>query len=203
MTTLDEVDKISEQNLDRRESVKRKTYIHRSIFKLHPGGPVPTSSEGFVRIPDQGAPWTHCCCRSWIYWWIPIQASESEFLGAPLPHPGPEAALSMVLTSESYALVLQENAPPIPLDGSADSPRKSPPQVLPVPLAPRPFLLPGGLTAQEGIKGPEEGAQARDSRHQDGTTGLCRPGALDSPARSHAAVADPRPPVEPHLLGTP
>ncbi|KAI4559369.1 hypothetical protein MJG53_017895 [Ovis ammon polii x Ovis aries] len=26
-------------------------------------------------------------------------------------------------------------------------------------------------------------------------------GALDSPARSHAAVADPRPPVEPHLLG--
>ncbi|XP_060262303.1 uncharacterized protein LOC105604613 [Ovis aries] len=117
------------------------------------------------------------------------------------------------------------------VDGSADSPRKSPPQLLPVPLAPRPFLLPGGLTAQEGIKGPEEGAQARDSQHQDGTTGLHRPGkalpppclgprgqgrplsemgwpvlfspgALDSPARSHAAVADPRPPVEPHLLET-
>ena len=34
MTTLDEVDKISEQNLDRRESVKWKTYIHRSIFKV-------------------------------------------------------------------------------------------------------------------------------------------------------------------------
>lgn len=59
-------------------------------------------------------------------------------------------------------------------DGSADSPRKSPPQLLPVPLAPRPFLLPGGLTAQEGMKGPEEGAQARDSRHQDGTSRLRR-----------------------------
>ena len=119
-----------------------------------------------------------------------------------------------------------------PPDGSADSPRKSFPQLLPVPLAPRPFLLPGGHTAQEGIKGPEEGAQARDSRHQDGTSGLRRPGkappppilgprgqgrplsemgwpvlfspgALDSPARSHAAVADPHPPVVPHLLGTP
>lgn len=56
----------------------------------------------------------------------------------------------------------------LPQTALADSPRKSPPQLLPVPLAPRPFLLPGGLTAQEGIKGPEEGAQARDSRHQDG-----------------------------------
>ncbi|XFF91271.1 hypothetical protein AB1E18_017490 [Capra hircus] len=63
-----------------------------------------------------------------------------------------------------------------PPDGSADSPRKSFPQLLPVPLAPRPFLLPGGHTAQEGIKGPEEGAQAQDSRHQDGTSGLRRPG---------------------------
>ncbi|XDA88886.1 hypothetical protein R6Z07F_018516 [Ovis aries] len=52
------------------------------------------------------------------------------------------------------------------------------------------------------MKGPEEGAQARDSRHQDGTSRLRRPGALDSPARSHAAVADPRPPVVPHLLET-
>ena len=30
--------------------------------------------------------------------------------------------------------------------------------------------------AQEGIKGPEEGAQAPDSQHQDRTTGLRRPG---------------------------
>ena len=43
------------------------------LLQLCPGGPVPTSSEGFVRIPDQGAPWTHCSCRCWIYWWILIQ----------------------------------------------------------------------------------------------------------------------------------
>ena len=39
--------------------------------------------------------------------------------------------------------------------------------------------------AQEGIKGPEEGAQAPDSQHQDGTTGLRRPGK----ARAHHAWA--------------
>ena len=43
------------------------------LLQLRPGGLVPTSSEGFVHIPDQGAPWTHCGCRSWIYWWILIQ----------------------------------------------------------------------------------------------------------------------------------
>ena len=43
------------------------------LSELCPGGLVPTNSEGFVRIPDQGAPWTHCSCRSWIYWWILIQ----------------------------------------------------------------------------------------------------------------------------------
>ena len=43
------------------------------LLQLRPGGLIPTSSEGFVRIPDQGAPWTHCGCRSWIYWWILIQ----------------------------------------------------------------------------------------------------------------------------------
>lgn len=43
------------------------------LLQLCPGGLVPTSSEGFVRIPDQGAPWTHCGCRSWVYWWILIQ----------------------------------------------------------------------------------------------------------------------------------
>ena len=39
--------------------------------------------------------------------------------------------------------------------------------------------------AQEGIKGPEEGAQAPDSQHQDRTTGLRRPGK----ARAHHAWA--------------
>ena len=43
------------------------------LSKLRPGGLVPTSSKGFVCIPDQGAPWTHCSCRSWINWWILIQ----------------------------------------------------------------------------------------------------------------------------------
>ena len=43
------------------------------LSELHSRGFIPTSSEGFVRIPGQGAPWTHCSCRSWIYWWILIQ----------------------------------------------------------------------------------------------------------------------------------
>lgn len=34
VTMLEAVDKITEQNLDRRESVRWKTYIHKSIFKV-------------------------------------------------------------------------------------------------------------------------------------------------------------------------
>ncbi|KAF4015511.1 hypothetical protein G4228_007079 [Cervus hanglu yarkandensis] len=49
----------------------------------------------------------------------------------------------------------------------------------PAPSCPTgPLTVPpaGAHTAQEGIKDPEEGAQASDSQHQDGTTGLHRPG---------------------------
>ena len=70
------------------------------LTELRPGGLVPTSSEGFVCIPDQGAPWTHCSCRSWIYWWILIQTctqvsgdlcpppARQPWQGNPQPSPG-------------------------------------------------------------------------------------------------------------------
>ena len=56
------------------------------LSELRPGGLVPTSSEGFVCIPDQGAPWTHCSCRSWINWWILIQGC-TQVLGDLCPPP--------------------------------------------------------------------------------------------------------------------
>ena len=70
------------------------------LLQLRPGGLVPTSSEGFVRIPDQEASWTHCGCRSWIYWWILIQGCTQvpgdlcppparwPWQGNPQPSPG-------------------------------------------------------------------------------------------------------------------
>ena len=76
------------------------------LLQLHPGGPVPASSEGFVHIPGQGAPWTHCRCRSWIYWWILIQASGAScppsvrrpWLDNPRPRPGdPGVVISLWL----------------------------------------------------------------------------------------------------------
>ena len=76
------------------------------LLQLHPGGPVPTSSEGFVCILDQGTPWTQCSCRSLIYWWILIQASGAlcppsvrwPWLDNPWPRPGdPGVVISLWL----------------------------------------------------------------------------------------------------------
>ena len=77
------------------------------LSELRPRGLVPTNSEGFVRIPGQGAPWTHCSCRSWIYWWILIRGCTQvpaalcpppgrwPWQGSPRPSPGdPEVLIS-------------------------------------------------------------------------------------------------------------